>query len=112
MSKILKKILLDTLVLVTIAILLIVIQVFVFWFMFGEGASSGRIADIWYVNFILEYLPLVAVIGFLTFKTFGRVKKKESYLVKAKVNYRLYKLLFYSLRGIRLNHVSEIKASR
>jgi len=83
MNKIIKKILLDTLVFITIAILLIVIQVFVFWFMFGEGASSGRIADLWYVNLILEYLPLAVVVGFLAFKTFGRLKKKESDMVKA-----------------------------
>ena len=83
MDKIIKKILLDTLVFIAIAVLLIVIQVFVFWFMFGAGASSGRIADIWYVNLIMEYLPLVAVILFLIFKTFGRIKKKESDKVKA-----------------------------
>lgn len=93
-----KNILINTLLFSVIAVTISIIQVFVFWFMYGEGAESGRIADLWYVNLILEYFPLVVVLSFLTFRTFRLYKINESNNVKINLITILIFVILYLLR--------------
>ena len=80
------------------AVAISIIQVFVFWFLFGEGAESGRIADLWHVNFILEYLPLVIVLGVLSIRTLKRYKNKEFDKVKLNLIVISILIVLYLLR--------------
>lgn len=93
-----KNILINTFLFSAIAVTISIIQVFVFWFIYGEGAESGRIADLWYVNLILEYSPLVIVLSFLTFRTLKLYKIKESYKVKINLITMLIFVILYLLR--------------
>lgn len=93
-----KSILINTFLFSALAVTISIIQVFVFWFMFGEGAESGRIADLWYVNFILEYLPLVIVSGILSFRTLKRYKNEEFDKVKSNLIVISILIILYLLR--------------
>ena len=93
-----KSILINTLAFSALAVLISIIQVFVFWFMYGEGAESGRIADLWYVNLVLEYLPLVIILGVLSFRTFNRFKNEEFYKVKSNLIVAPILIVLYLLR--------------
>ncbi len=93
-----KNILINTFLFSAIAVTISIIQVFVFWFIYGEGAESGRIADLWYVNLILEYSPLVIVLSFLTFRTLKLYKIKESDKVKINLITMLIFVILYLLR--------------
>ncbi len=93
-----KNIILNTIFYLVIAFILIISQVFIFWFIFGEGAESGRILDLWYVNLILEYLPLVIITTILSFRTFWRYKKNELDKVKSNLISLLILILLYLLR--------------
>ena len=93
-----KNILINTIFYSALAFLIIILQVFIFWFMFGEGAESGRIADLWYVNLILEYLPLVIILSILSFRTLKRYKNKELNKVKANLVTIFILIIIYLLR--------------
>ena len=79
-----KKIFINVILFSALAVTLSIIQIFVFWFMFGEGAESERIADLWQVNLILEYLPFLTVLFILSLRTFQRYNKNE--FDKLKIN--------------------------
>ncbi|MGG6230498.1 hypothetical protein [Tenacibaculum sp. SDUM215027] len=93
-----KNILINTVIYSALAFLIIILQVLIFWFMFGEGTESGRIADLWYVNLILEYLPLVIILSVLSFGTFKRYKNKELNKVKANLVTIFILIIIYLLR--------------
>ena len=67
-----------------ILLILFSIEIFAFFLIFGSGASSSRIAELWYVDLILNYLPISLVGGFLVFKVIAKFKKLE--YVKFKTN--------------------------
>ena len=69
-----------------LAVLILFLQVFVFWGIFGEGAESGRIADLWYVEYIMEFLPAIVIVGFILYK-----------VLRLKNNYRLTKTYLITL---------------
>lgn len=76
-----KSIALKSILLFVILILLFLIEVFVFWGIYGEGATASRISEIWYVEIILDYLPIVIIGGYLMcqiFKNFNEQKFIES----------------------------------
>lgn len=93
-----KNIILNILLFSALAFLLVILQVFIFWFMYGEGTESGRIADLWYVSLILEYLPLFIILSIISFKTFKRYKDKEFDKVKANLISVLILTVLYLFR--------------
>lgn len=93
-----RNIILNTLLFSALAFLIVISQVFVFWFIYGEGAESGRITDLWHVNLILEYLPLVIVLSIILFRTFKRYKNKELEKVKANFITILILIILYLFR--------------
>lgn len=94
----LKNILINTFLFSVLIVIISIIQVFVFWFMFGEGAESGRIADLWYVNLILEYLPLILILGVLSLRTLKRYKNEEFNKVKSNLIVISILIVLYLLR--------------
>ena len=67
-----------------ILLLLILIEIFAFWGIYGEGATASRISELWYVNLILNYLPILLVGGFLVYRIRKEYRKQE--YVKFKTN--------------------------
>ncbi len=51
-----------------LSVIIIFFQVFIFWGIYGEGAESTRIAEIWYVDYIMELLPAIIVIALIIYK--------------------------------------------
>ena len=67
-----------------ILLLLILIEIFAFWGIYGEGATASRISELWYVDLILNYLPILLVGGFLVYGISKEYRKQE--YVKFKTN--------------------------
>ena len=67
-----------------IVLLLILIEIFAFWVIYGEGATASRILELWYIDLILNYLPILLVGGFLILRIVKEYKKLE--YVKFKTN--------------------------
>lgn len=72
-----KKTIVNSALLFVLTIILFGIEIFIFWGIFGEGATASRIAEIWYVKLILDYLPIAIIIGYLGLKTFANYKSKK-----------------------------------
>jgi|SRR5690606_28107344 len=87
-----------------ILLLLILIEIFVFFLIFGSGASSSRIADLWYVDLILNYTPIILVGGFLVYRIIRKYKKQEYVKFKTNLITLLILIFLFSIR----NHLEEM----
>ena len=72
-----KSIVIRSVLLFALLISLFVIEIFVFWGIYGEGASASRISELWYVEIILDYIPIVLIGGYLLFKTYTNYKNQK-----------------------------------
>lgn len=79
-----KTIATESIVLFVILLLLFVIEIFTFWGMYGEGANASRISEIWYVEIILDYLPVVIIGGYLMIQIVINFNKQK--YIKSKTN--------------------------
>ena len=50
-----------------ILLLLILIEIFSFFLIFGSGAGASRVSELWYVDLIFNYLPILIIGGFFEF---------------------------------------------
>lgn len=73
-------------------ILLFIIEIFVFWGIYGEGATASRISELWYVEIILDYLPIVIIGVYLGIKTFTKYKNRK--FIEFKTNMITLMILF------------------
>lgn len=81
--------------------LMVFIEILAFFLLFGSGAGSGRISDLWYVDLTLNYLPILLVGAFLVFKILKESKRQE--YVKFKTNLIvLLILVFLTIAGNQL----------
>ena len=62
-----------------VLLLLILIEVFAFWGIYGEGATAGRISELWYVDLTLNFLPILLVGAVLVYRI-RKVNKKQEYV--------------------------------
>ena len=67
-----------------ILLLLILIQILAFFLIFGSGAGASRISELWYVELIFNYLPILLVGGFLVYRIIKKYYNGE--YVKFKTN--------------------------
>tara|TARA_R110002124_G_scaffold115746_5_gene271728 strand:- start:16 stop:360 length:345 start_codon:yes stop_codon:yes gene_type:complete len=72
-----KSITIRSILLFALLILLFVIEIFVFWGIYGEGASASRISELWYVEIILDYLPIAIISCYLIFQMFLNYKQQK-----------------------------------
>lgn len=79
-----KSIAINSILFFVILILLFIIEIFVFWGIYGEGATASRISAIWYVELILDYLPILIISGYLIFKTSSNFNKQK--YIESKTN--------------------------
>ena len=82
-----------------ILLLLIFFEILAFFLIYGSGATSSRIAELWYVDLILNYLPILLVGGFLVFKIIQKYKKREYAKLKTNLITLLILILLFSLRN-------------
>lgn len=79
-----KNIAISCALLFALIILLFVIEIFVFWGIYGEGATASRISELWYVEIILDYFPIILIGSYLMFKTYTNYKNQK--YVESKTN--------------------------
>jgi len=82
-----------------ILLLVILIEILAFFLIYGSGASSSRISELWYVDLILNYLPIFLVGGFLVFKIIAKYKKREYVKFKTNLITLLLLILLFSVRN-------------
>lgn len=79
-----KSIVISSALLFILLILLFVIEIFIFWGIYGEGATASRISELWYVEIILDYLPILIIGGYLGLKTYANYRKRK--YIESKTN--------------------------
>jgi len=82
-----------------ILLFLILIEIFAFWGIYGEGATASRIAELWYVDLILNYLPIVLVGGFLVYRIIKEYRKQEYVKFKTNLITLLILIILFSIRN-------------
>ncbi len=98
-----KAIIVNSTLLFAVIIILFGIEIFIFWGIFGEGATASRIAEVWYVKLILDYLPLAIIIGYLGLKTYSNYKSKKYIEYKTNIITLVILILIFSLGSKILN---------
>ena len=94
-----ERIVVASILLIAITLLLYLIEIFGFWGIYGEGATASRISELWFVDLILTFLPIVLVGGFLIFKIWSCYKKSELIKFKAYLITLLILIVVYSLKN-------------
>jgi hypothetical protein len=83
----------------TLLILLFVIEIFAFWGIYGEGATASRVSELWYVEIILDYLPIVIIGGYLGLKTFANYKNQKYIESKTNLITLVILILLFTIRN-------------
>ena len=87
-----------------ILLLLILIQILAFFLIFGSGAGASRISELWYVELIFNYLPILLVGGFLVYRIIKTYRKKEYVNFKTNLITLLILIFLFSIR----NHLEKL----
>ncbi|MFY0715410.1 hypothetical protein J1D01_17280 [Seonamhaeicola sp. NFXS20] len=82
-----------------ILLLVILIEILAFFLIFGSGAGSSRIAELWYVDLIFNYLPILLVGGFLVYRVIKKYKKQEYVNFKTNLITLLILIFLFSIRN-------------
>jgi len=82
-----------------ILILIILIEIISFFLLFGSGAGSSRIAELWYVDLIVSYLPIILVGGFLVYRIIKAYGKQEYVKFKTNLITLLILIFLFSIRN-------------
>lgn len=82
-----------------ILLLLILIEIFSFFLIFGSGAGASRVSELWYVDLIFNYLPILIIGGFLVYKIFKEYRNQEYVKFKTNLITLLILILLFSIRN-------------
>ncbi|WP_194534690.1 hypothetical protein [Zobellia nedashkovskayae] len=82
-----------------ILLLLIFIEILAFFLIYGSGASSSRIAELPYVDLILNYLPILLVGGFLVYRIIKEYREQEYVKFKTNLITLLIVIFLFSIRN-------------
>lgn len=82
-----------------ILLLLILIEIFAFWGIYGEGATASRVSELWHVDLIFNYLPILLVGGFLVYRIIKEYRKKEYVKFKTYLITLLILIFLFSIRN-------------
>ncbi len=82
-----------------ILLLLILVEIFAFFLIFGSGASASRVSELWYVDLIFNYLPILIVGGFLVYKIIKVYRKLEYVKFKTNLIALLILIFLFSIRN-------------
>ena len=72
-----KEIVIISILIFALLLLLFIIEIFVFWGIYGEGETASRISELWYVEIIFDYLPIILIGGYLIFETILNSRKQK-----------------------------------
>lgn len=82
-----------------ILLLLILIEILAFFLIFGSGAGASRISELWYVDLIFNYLPILLVGGFLVYKIIKEYSKQDYVKFKTNLITLLILIFLFSIRN-------------
>jgi hypothetical protein len=82
-----------------VLLLLIFIEILTFFLLYGSGASSSRVAELWYTDLILNYLPILLVGGFLVYRIIKEYRKQEYVKFKTNLITLLILIFLFSVRN-------------
>ena len=88
-----------TVIFFAIIILLFLIEIIAFFLLYGSGASSSRIAELWYVDLIINYLPMLIVGGILIYLIIKEYRKQDYVKFKTNLITLLIVLFLFSIRN-------------
>ena len=94
-----KSIAIKSILLFVILLLLFVIEIFAFWEMNGEGTNASRISEIWYVEIILDYLPIVIIGRYLMIQIVINFNKQKYIKSKTNIITLVILIIFFMLRN-------------
>ena len=77
--------------------LIFLIEIIAFFLLYGSGAGSSRIAELWYVDFIMNYLPIIIVGGILVYLVFKAYRKQEYVSFKTNLITLLFVVILFSI---------------
>ena len=95
-----KSIAIKSVLLFVILMVLFLIEIFVFWGIYGEGATASRISEIWYVEIILDYLPLVIIDGYLMLQIFKKINEQNFIEAKTNVITLIILIILFIMRNV------------
>lgn len=93
-----KSLILKTILFCGISIFLILLNVFILFFAFGSGAESSRISELWYVDFLFNYLPLILPSLYLIYIIFKAKKNKDFIKFNTNIFVLFLLIIFYVLK--------------
>ena len=82
-----------------ILILLISIQILTFFLIFGSGAGASRISELWYIELIFNYLPILLVGGYLVYRIIKKYNNGEYVKFKTNLITLLILIFLFSIRN-------------
>jgi len=82
-----------------ILLILILIEVLAFFLIFGSGAGASRISDLWHVDLIFNYLPILLVGGFLVYRIIKEYRKQEYVKFKTNLITLMVLIFLFSIRS-------------
>lgn len=94
-----KNIVISIVLLFMLLILLFVIEIFVFWGICGEGATASRVSELWFIEIILDCLPIIIIGGYLGLKTFANFKKQKYIESKTNIITLMILILLFLIRN-------------
>lgn len=94
-----KSIAISSALLFVLLILLFVFEIFAFWGIYGEGATASRISEFWYLEIILDYLPIVLIGTYLMFKTYKNYKNQKYIESKTNIITLVILILLFLIRN-------------
>ncbi|MEP7095053.1 MAG: hypothetical protein ABI793_13420 [Flavobacterium sp.] len=94
-----KRIAIGSVLLFALPILLFTIEIFILWGICGEGTSAGRVSELWYVEVILDYLPIVIIGGYLVFKAIANYRKQKYIEFKTSITILIIIFFLFLIRN-------------
>ncbi len=78
--------------------LLFFLETLTFFLIYGSGASSSRIAELWYISSILNYLPISFVGSFFIFRIIMEYNKHQYIKFKTNLITLFILILLFSIK--------------
>ena len=98
-----KTVIFKTILFYGISFLLLFLNILIFFLTFGSGASSSRIGEIWYVDFLMNYLPLILTSLYLIYIIFKAKKSADLMKFNSNIIVLILLIVFYFFREEFIN---------
>jgi len=82
-----------TILLCTLSIALLYLNQLIFFLTWGSGAGASRVSELWYIDFLFNYSPLILLVIYLLFIIIN--SKKNRFVNNLIVLFLLFVFYFY-----------------